>query len=143
MLWVKSLHIIFVVSWFAALFYLPRVFVYHAMSNPTNQEQMDTFKVMERKLLIMAHLTGALALLFGFWVLVAYLPAFVSSTWMQLKLLLVLLVIIHHVWCIKIVSDFKHDRNTKSHKWFRVFNEVPVLYLVGIVLLVVVKPFGA
>lgn len=141
MLWIKSLHIIFVVSWFAALFYLPRVFVYHAMTKSNNSEQSETFKTMERKLLIMAHLTGALALLFGFWLLLVYLPTFLHTAWMQLKLILVLLVVVHHVLCIKFVSDFKHDRNTRSHKWYRYFNEVPVLYLAGIVILVVVKPF--
>lgn len=142
MLWLKALHIIFVVSWFAALFYLPRLFVYHALADQNNTDQIDGFKVMERKLLMMAHMTGSLALVFGAWLLVAYLPAFLTSTWMQLKLLLVLLVIVHHLMCAKFVANFRNNQNTKSHTWFRYFNEVPVLYLAAIVILVVVKPFA-
>ncbi len=141
MLWIKALHIIFMVSWFAGLFYLPRVFVYHAMSDPSNKAQLDTFKTMERKLLIMTHLGGVLALLFGTVLLVVWLPSFAALAWMQVKMLLVLFVILYHLYCIKLVNDFRLDRNKRSHKWYRLFNEVPVLFLAGIVVMVVVKPF--
>lgn len=138
MLWVKALHIIFMVTWFAGLFYLPRVFVYHAMS--TDQAQRDTFKVMERKLLVMTHIGGVLTLLFGVWLLVGWLPSLISLGWMQWKLILIGGLIVYHLYCVKLVSDLAHDRNVKSHVWYRLFNEIPVVFLVGVVLLVVVKP---
>ncbi len=142
MLWIKSLHIIFMVSWFAGLFYLPRVFVYHAMSDQNNTAQIDTFKTMERKLLIMTHLGGVLALLFGIILLIVWLPGLATLAWMQIKMLLVLFVVLYHLFCIKLVRDFRYDRNKHSHKWYRVFNEVPVLFLAGTVIMVVVRPFA-
>ena len=139
MLWAKSFHIIFMVTWFAGLFYLPRVFVYHAMSESSSEQA--TFKVMERKLMIMTHLGGLLTLIFGSWLLIGWLAPLAGLLWMQLKLLLVLLVMGYHAWCYKLMLDFRHDRNQRSHRWYRVFNEVPVLFLAGIVILVVVRPF--
>jgi protoporphyrinogen IX oxidase len=136
MLWIKSLHIIFVMSWFAALIYLPRLFVYHAMS--TDSISIERFKVMERKL-YRGIATPAMigTLVFGLWLL-AY--GF-KGGWLHAKLVLVALLIAYHFWCGKLLRDFQADRNTRTHKWYRVFNEAPVLLLIPIVVLVVVKPF--
>lgn len=138
MLWVKSLHVIFMVTWFSGLFYLPRIFVYHAMTE--DQATRDTFKVMERKLLIMTHIGGLLTLLFGLILLTVWFGAYLSEGWMQLKLLLVVALMIYHGFCVKFVSEFKHDKIRHSHKWFRLFNEIPVLFLFGSVVLVFVRP---
>lgn len=138
MLWVKSFHIIFMVTWFAGLFYLPRIFVYHAMSDSTDQKEV--FKVMERKLMIMTHLGGVLTLVFGFWLLFGWLGALATMKWMWLKLGVVALLVAYHVWCYRLMLDFRHDRNRRGHRWYRLFNEVPVLFLVAAVLLVVLKP---
>ncbi len=138
MLWIKSLHIIFMVTWFAGLFYLPRIFVYHAMSE--SAEEQKTFKTMERKLMVMTHIGGALTIIFGFWLLIVWLAPFMAQTWMQLKLLLVLLLGVYHFWCQQLVRTFRDDLNKRSHRWYRLFNEIPVLFLFVIVILVVVKP---
>jgi len=139
MLWIKALHIIFMVTWFAGLFYLPRIFVYHAMSE--EQSQRDTFKVMERKLLVMTHIGGALTLTFGL-MLLNMLPVLLNTGWMQVKLLLVVVLMVYHAWCVKLVAAFRHDRSTHSHRWYRVFNEIPVLFLIAMVILAVVKPIA-
>lgn len=137
MLWIKSLHIIFMVTWFAGLFYLPRLFVYHAMSD--DAASIERFKVMERKLYygIMSP-GGLLTVLFGCWLWLAY--GF-SGGWLHAKITLVAVLVGYHLWCGKLLKDFKFDRNVRSHVWFRWFNEIPVLLLVGTVILVVVKPF--
>lgn len=137
MLWIKSLHIIFMVTWFAGLFYLPRLFVYHAMSKDT--VSVDRFKVMERKLFygIMTP-GGVLTIVFGVWLWLGY--GF-SGGWLHAKLLLVLVLIGYHLWCGKLVADFKHDHNRHGHVFYRWFNEFPVLILSAAVVLVVVKPF--
>lgn len=136
MLWIKSFHIIFMVTWFAGLFYLPRLFVYHSMAE--DEISIERFKVMERKLFfgIMTP-GGVLTLIFGIWLL-AY--GF-SGAWLHAKIVLVMILIIYHIWCGKLLIDFKNDRNTKSHVWYRWFNEFPVVLLVAIVILVVAKPF--
>lgn len=137
MLWLKAFHIIFMVTWFAGLFYLPRLFVYHAMA--TDEVSNERFKIMERKLYYGIMTPGAvLTILFGAWMLYFYHPA---ELWLPLKLLLVLGVIIYHLYCGKLRKDFLHDRNKHSHVFYRWFNEVPVLFLVAIVILVVVKPW--
>ena len=137
MLWIKSFHIIFMVTWFAGLFYLPRLYVYHAMSD--DQPSIDRFKIMERKLFygIMTP-GGIITLALGFWLWFGY--GF-SGGWLHAKVALVMILVIYHVWCGKLMLDFKHDRNTKSHVWYRWFNEVPVIFLIAIIILVVVKPF--
>ncbi|HEY5733341.1 MAG TPA: protoporphyrinogen oxidase HemJ [Gammaproteobacteria bacterium] len=137
MLWIKSFHIIFMVTWFAGLFYLPRLFVYHAMSN--DQASIDRFKIMERKLFygIMTP-GGVITLVLGFWLWFGY--GFTGG-WLHAKVALVLILVGYHVWCGKLMIDFKLDRNTKSHLWYRWFNEVPVVFLVVIIILVEVKPF--
>ena len=140
MLWVKAFHIIFAITWFAGLFYLPRLFVYHAMADDATS--IDRFKIMERKLFFGIMTPGAaLTLLFGIWLL-RYLPSYYLNTgWMLIKLGLIALLILYHVWCGVLLRHFKEDRNQRSHVWFRWFNEIPVLALVAIVILAVVKPF--
>jgi putative membrane protein len=141
MLWVKSLHVIFMVTWFAGLFYLPRVFVYHTMSDQQNRAQMDTFKVMERKLLGITNIGALLTIVFGSLLLIIWLPGLLTLAWMQWKLLLVVGLFGYHLYCARLVKVFRDDANTHSHVWYRWFNEVPVVFLVGIVILVIVRPF--
>jgi len=138
MLWLKALHIVFVVTWFAGLFYLPRIFVYHAMTD--SAEVRATFKIMERKLMIMTHLGGSLAWLFGVAVLVQ-VPEWLGQGWMQVKLGLVLVLTAYHFWCRRIVIELAQGNIRHDHVWFRWFNEFPVIILLAVVLLVVVKPF--
>ena len=139
MLWIKALHIIFMVTWFAGLFYLPRLFVYHAMA--TDAISIARFKVMERKLYYGIMTPGAiLTLLFGTWLLVQYLPFYANVGWMHFKLTLVLLLIAYHGYLAYLLKQFKHDRNTHSAMFYRIINEIPVLFLVAIVILIVVKP---
>jgi putative membrane protein len=137
MLWVKSLHIIFLVTWFAGLFYLPRLFVYHAMTEDAPGKAR--FKVMERKLYwgIMAP-GGILTVVFGVWLwaLIGFTPA-----WLYAKVAAVALLVAYQLYCGKLLADFAHDRNTKSHVWYRWFNEVPTVLLFAAVILTVVKPF--
>ena len=137
MLWIKSFHIIFMVTWFAGLFYLPRLFVYHAMSD--DQPSIDRFKIMERKLFygIMTP-GGIITLIQGFWLWFGY--GF-SGGWLHAKVALVFILVAYHIWCGKLMIDFKYDRNTKSHVWYRWFNEAPVLLLIVIIILVELKPF--
>ena len=139
MLWIKSFHLIFMVTWFAGLFYLPRLFVYHTMSEDEISNQR--FKVMERKLFYGIMTPGAvLTIGFGAWMLMKNWDAYMIGYWMHLKLGLVLLLVFYHIWCGLILKEFKEDRNTRSHIWYRWFNEAPVLALVAIVILVTVKP---
>ena len=137
MLIVKSLHIIFMVTWFAGLFYLPRLFVYRAMSD--DQTSIERFKVMERKVLygIMTP-GGVLTIASGLWLWLRW--GFYGGC-LVAKLLLVVVLVAYHAWCVKLVADFRHDRNRHSHVWYRWFNEFPVLILFAIVFLVVMKPF--
>ena len=136
MLWVKALHIVFMVTWFAGLFYLPRLFVYHAQSS--DNLSIERFKVMERKLYYGIMTPGAvLTMVFGVWL---WLGWGFNGGWLQAKLALVAVLVAYHLWCGKFLADFRHDRNTRSHVWFRWFNEFPVLLLFAIVILVVVKP---
>ena len=137
MLWIKAFHIIFMVTWFAGLFYLPRLFVYHAMSE--DAPSIARFKIMERKLFFGIMTPGAIFTIgFGLWLMLGY--GF-SGGWLHAKLALVLLLVIYHVYCGKLLLDFKHDRNRHGHVFYRWLNEAPVLVLVAIVILVVVKPF--
>ena len=135
MLLYKTLHIIFMVTWFAGLFYLPRLFVYHAMSK--DKISLERFVIMERKLFygIMTP-GGIITIILGFWLLdYGY-----SGLWLNIKLLLVLLLVIYHGYCFKYLMDFKYNRNKHSHIFFRWFNEVPVILLIAIILLVELKP---
>lgn len=137
MLWVKAFHIIAVVTWFAALFYLPRLFVYHAMSE--DAASIERFKVMERKLYrgIMTP-SAMVAVTLGLWL---WLGFGFSGGWLHAKLALVTVLLIYHGYCGKLLRDFRDDRNRHSHVFYRWFNEFPVLILVAVVILVVVKPF--
>jgi len=137
MLWIKTLHITFMVTWFAGLFYLPRLFVYHAMT--ADAAGIERFKVMERKLYYGIMTPGALiTIATGLWLWLAY---GISGGWLHAKLGLVAVLIAYHLWCAKLLNDFKHDRNRRTHIWYRWFNEFPVLILFLAVALVVVKPF--
>jgi len=132
----KATHIIFMVTWFAGLFYLPRLFVYHAMSDDATS--LERFKVMERKLFYGIMTPGGLiTLITGIWLWFGW--GFVGA-WIHIKVALVFVLVIYHVWCGVILVQFKNDTNKKSHVWFRWFNEFPVVILVAIVFLVVLKP---
>ncbi len=140
MLWVKSFHIIFMVTWFAGLFYLPRLFVYHAMSE--DRVCNERFKVMERKLYRFTTPSMILTVFFGGWLLVDYAwAAYASSGWLHAKLLLVALLIVYHFYCGRLVKAFQEDRNRHSHVFYRWINELPVPILLAVVILVIVKPF--
>ncbi len=138
MIWVHAFHVVFVVTWFAGLFYLPRVFVYSAM-----HPEIETQRVlltMQRKLMGITHIGGALALTLGLAMLV-WNPVYLELGWMHAKLMLVLALIGYHVWCWRLVGVFQRGENQRSHVWYRWFNEAPALLLVGIVVLAIVKPF--
>lgn len=136
MLIVKSLHIVFVISWFAGLFYLPRLYVNHAMAE--DAATRERLALMEFKLYRFMTPLGALALGFGLWLWQGY--GF-SGGWLHAKMTLVLGLVVYHLYCGKLLRDFAAGRNTRSHVWYRWFNEVPVLVLFAIVFLTVLKPF--
>lgn len=137
MLWLKSFHIVFMVTWFAGLFYLPRLFVYHAMTG--DETGIERFKVMERKLYYGIMTPGAVLTIASGALLWLYYG--IGGGWLHAKLLLVALLIGYHLWCGKLLGAFRDGRNARSHVWYRWFNEVPVLFLIAIVVLVTVKPF--
>ncbi len=140
MLWIKAFHIIAVICWFAAIFYLPRLFVYHAQSE--DQISKDRFKIMQRKLYRGIMTPSMIAvLILGGWLLGLNPDYYLSQGWMHVKLTLVLLLVGFHFYCGYLLKCFANDTNRKSHKFFRVLNEVPVFMLVAIVILAVVKPF--
>jgi putative membrane protein len=137
MLWLKAFHIVFVVTWFAGLFYLPRLFVYHvAASDPISRER---FVVMERRLFGMMTMGGVLAIAFGL-TMVATAPGYLDFLWLRVKLVLVAALVVYHLWCRKLIRDLRDGRNSHSQRWYRMFNEVPLLFLIAIVVLAVVKP---
>lgn len=137
MLWVKALHIVFMVTWFAGLFYLPRLFVYHAMSE--DGTSIERFRVMERKLYFGIMTPGAvLTIVSG---VALWLHYGIAGSWLYAKLVLVAALVGYHFWCGALLRAFRSGRPPHGHVWFRWFNEVPVLFLVAIVILVVVKPF--
>ena len=140
MLWIKSLHIITMVTWMAGIFYLPRLFVYHVQANAQGDAAGDArFKIMERKLFWGIMTPGAiLTIVFGLWLWLGY---GISGKWMMWKLIFVLLLIGFHVWCLLQMRAFADGCNVKSERYFRVANELPVFALFAIVILVVVKPF--
>lgn len=140
-MWLKAFHLIFMVTWFAGLFYLPRLFVYHAMSSDV--VSIERFKIMERKLYFGITTPGMmLTLFFGIWMLVDYAwESYGASVWLHLKLTLLVLLVAYHLLCGKWLLDLKHDRNLHSHVYFRWMNEVPVVFLFAIVLLATLKPF--
>jgi protoporphyrinogen IX oxidase len=138
MLVVKTLHIVFVVTWYAGLFYLPRLFVYHCLA--TDAAGIERFKVMERKLYWgITTPSAVLAIVFGLWLWLGY---GITGQWLYAKVALVAVLVAHHLWLQQLMADFAADRNTHSDKFYRWINEVPALpILVGVVYLVVAKPF--
>lgn len=138
MLWIKALHIVFMVTWFAGLFYLPRLFVYHA--GATDAIGIERFKLMERKLYVGIMTPGAVFTIgSGLWLWLGY---GITGGWLYAKLALVAILVVHHVWLGKLLLDFKHDRNRHGDVFYRWINEIPALpVLVAAVLLVVLKPF--
>lgn len=136
MLWIKAFHLIFVISWFAGLFYLPRLFVNHAMvKDAATREQLS---LMEQKLYRFMLPLAVLAIVFGLWLWLGY---GIKGSWLHAKLLLVAGLIAYHIYCGKLMRAFASGKNTHSHVWYRWFNEVPVIALFAIVILAVVKPF--
>lgn len=137
---IKGLHIAFMVAWFAGIFYLPRIFVYHAENQSPDVDAI--FKVMERRLLYFVTPFAILTAVFGISLIVAYGKAwFAASLWMHVKLALVILLYIYHAYCFKLLADFKHNRNQRSARFYRIFNELPVMILFAVILLAVTKPF--
>ncbi|HSX61927.1 MAG TPA: protoporphyrinogen oxidase HemJ [Tahibacter sp.] len=143
MLWFKAFHIVSVVMWFAGLFYLPRLFVYHAeATEPVVRERL---KVMERRLLVMTRIGGGLTFIFGaatlaWWMI--HVPGYLKANpWLHVKLVLVFLLYSYHGYLGRLTREFAEDRCTRSPRWLRIFNELPALLLIGIVILVVVQPF--
>ena len=142
MLWLKAFHIVFVVTWFAGLFYLPRLFIYHLEAHDVVAH--ERFVVMERRLLIITHIGAALALVFGLalmWWWIDHAPGYLRQGWLHAKLTLVALLVGYHGTCIGLAAAFRAGRNRRSGRWLRIFNEVPSLILIAVVALVVVKPF--
>lgn len=140
LLWLKAFHIFFMVAWFAGIFYLPRLFVYHAQNE--HDHTSETLKVMERRLLFFVTPFAILTLVFGVLLIMQYgMEWFRVSGWLHTKLLLVTFLFIYHGYCFKLLADFKHDRNKRSSKFYRIFNEVPVLILLACIILAVVKPY--
>ena len=137
MLWLKAFHIIAVITWFAGLFYLPRLYVYHA--DTRDSISIERFKIMERRLFALMTIGAAAGVAFGAAMLVAA-PLYLAMPWLRIKLLLVLLVVAYHGYCYKLMRDFAQDANARSARWYRAFNEVPSLLLIAIVLLAVIKP---
>jgi protoporphyrinogen IX oxidase len=138
MLWLKALHVIAVVTWFAGLFYLPRLFIYHV--DATDPVSVQRFEVMERRLFAIMTIGASLSVIFGLSMLMGF-PAYLQMGWLKIKLLLVALLIGYHLYCYKLMRDLAARRNTRTSKWLRMFNEAPALLLIAIVILAVVKPF--
>ncbi len=137
-LWFKAFHVTFVVAYFAGLFYLPRLFVYHAST--TDQVGHDRFVIMERRLYGITHIAAGLAILFGVLMVITSVDL-LKMHWLQAKLVLVALLIVYQAWCKKLMVALREGRNTRSPKWLRLFNEVPAVLLIGIAIMAVVKPF--
>ena len=138
MLWVKTFHIVFVTSWFAGLLYLPRIFVNLAMVPAASTAERDRLLLMGRKLYRFTMWISVIAIALGVWLWLGY---GITGVWMHAKLVLVAVVVGYHHYCGRLLRDFAQSKNVRSHVWYRVFNELPVLALIAIVILVVVKPF--
>jgi putative membrane protein len=137
MLWLKAFHVVFVVTWFAGLFYLPRLFVYHVAT--TDAIGLERFALMERRLFALMTFGGTLAIAFGISML-AVAPALLSFAWLRVKLVLVAALIGYHLCCYRLMAALRDGRNTRSQRWYRIFNEIPGLLLIAIVVLAVVRP---
>jgi len=136
-LWLKAFHIIFVVTWFAGLFYLPRLFLYHAAT--TDPVSQDRFVVMERRLFGIMTIGGTLAVIFGLSMIVTS-PSYMKLGWLHVKMLLVALLIGYHLWCRQLMTALQFGKNRHSRRWYVLFNEIPTVLLITIVILAVVKP---
>jgi putative membrane protein len=137
MLWLKAFHVVFVVTWFAGLFYLPRLFVYHVATH--DAPGVARFLVMERRLFFLMSVGALLAVLFGMAMLISA-PAYLEMGWLRAKLLLVAGLVGYHACCYRLMLRLRAGQNTHSQRWYRLFNELPTLFLVAIVVLAVVKP---
>jgi putative membrane protein len=137
MLWLKAFHVVAVITWFAGLFYLPRLYVYHA--DARDSISIERFKIMERRLFALMTIGAVAGVALGTAMLAAA-PLYLAMPWLRIKLVLVLLVVAYHGYCYKLMRDFARDANARSARWYRVFNEVPSLLLIAIVLLAVIKP---
>jgi len=138
MLWLKAFHVVFVVTWFAGLFYLPRLFIYHVATQ--DSISIERFQTMERRLFVIMTIGGSLAAVFGIAMIIAA-PVYLTLGWLHAKLTFVALLIAYHIWCYRLMLDLRAGKNTHSQRWYRFFNEAPSLLLIVIVVLAVVKPF--
>lgn len=138
MLWVKAFHIVFMVTWFAGLFYLPRLFIYHVEAE--DPLSLERFQVMERRLLAIMTIGAILTTVFGAWLLLAWREVLLGVGWMQLKLLLFAGLAGYHLWCRRIMQVLRSDPRRYSSRWLRWFNEVPGIFLIAMVLLAILKP---
>ena len=140
MIWVKALHLIFMVAWFAGLFYLPRLFVNHALAE--DEAVRERLAIMETKLYRFITPWMVLTIIFGVWMLIDYAwLAYAHMLWLHIKLALVAILVVYHFYCGKIIKDLANHSNHRGHVWFRWFNEFPVLILTAVIILTVVKPF--
>jgi protoporphyrinogen IX oxidase len=137
MLWLKALHVVFVVTWFAGLFYLPRLFVYHVAA--ADAVGVARFVVMERRLFFIMSLGALLAVLCG-GAMILIAPGYLERGWMRAKLILVAALVGYHFWCYRLMLALRAGRNRHAQRWYRLFNEAPALLLLAIVILAVVKP---
>jgi len=138
MLWIKTFHVAAMVTWFAGLFYLPRLFVYHA--DTVDEPGVARFKIMERRLFTLMSIGGTATIVLGLSMIMLY-PRYLNMHWLQAKLALVAILIGYHFICHRLMIDLRLERNRRSSKWYRGFNEIPSLLLLGIVILAVAKPF--
>lgn len=146
MFWIKTFHIFFVISWFACLFYLPRLYVNHAMQKEAaNSSNLELLSGMEKRLIKMMNFTLFFVILTGMLFLYkvsgAFSAVYFVQKWVWVKFVLLLFLFFYHYWCIKIHKNFEQNQEKHSHIWFRVFNEVPVFALLGILYMVIAKPF--
>jgi protoporphyrinogen IX oxidase len=137
LLWLKAFHVVFMVTWFAGLFYLPRLFVYHAVA--TDEISRSRFVIMERRLFVMTTIGGTFTVVFGV-LMIAMAPQYMMQGWLHAKLTLVALVIGYQIWCLRLMHALRDGRSHHSQRWYRLFNEVPTVLLIAIVLLAVLKP---
>lgn len=139
-IWLKAFHVIFMVAWFAGIFYLPRLFVNHAET--TSREIADHLKGMEKRLLYFITPFAILTVILGVTIIYLYgYQWFAASKWLHVKIVLVIILLFYHGYCFKLVKTFQHDKNKRSGKFYRIFNEVPVFVLFAIIILAYVKPF--
>jgi protoporphyrinogen IX oxidase len=138
MLWLKAFHIVFMVTWFAGIFYLPRLFIYHAAA--TDTLSIERFRTMERRLFAIMTIGATLTVLFGLAMLIVA-PGLLELRWLRAKFVLVAALIGYHAWCYLLMDDLRAGRRPRSSTWYRWFNEAPSVLLIAIVILAVVKPF--